>query len=621
MKRLLIMAFVFAFVVSITVVAAPSAMTEVEFVYRTTVPCDVVEEDTTLLSDVYEDFVFDKIYDDNWNFKKEYRLNRYMGRSSHVDVPDTFLGYPVTEISYDAFLNCDTMKSIIIPETVSCIRSQAFYDCDNLVDIIIPDSVEYIEFSTFYGCDNLKNVYFGSKISRIEYGAFTDCKNLSEITFSSNIDNIQENAFFGCKNLTKINFEQDLASWLNISFGNCWSNPLKYGADLYIKNDLLEGYVVIPEGITCIKDNAFVSYDNITCVEIPNSVTTIATDAFAGCDKLKNIIIPESVKKIGNGNFNYCYGLVVYYRGISSENWNKIEIGSGNSCLTSGKRYYLPGRCGNDTKWDFSKGVLTISGKNKTYVFSSPNEYSWYSLKDAITSIVIGNGITEVGEFAFFNYPNVKSVVIPGSLTNIGQSMFQYCISLKSIEIPNGVTSIGDRAFSACQSLERVIIGNGVENIGNGAFYNCDNIKSIDIPDSVKSIGDSAFSLCRGIENMTIGNGVTIVGEDAFYNSYSLEVITFNGTKKQWNKITIENGNNPLLNANIIYLLQVLGDLDGDDEVTLEDAILLLQHSMFPEDYPIDYNSSVDFTKDGSIDIEDAILLLQHSMFPDDYPI
>ncbi len=71
----------------------------------------------------------------------------------------------------------------------------------------------------------------------------------------------------------------------------------------------------------------------------------------------------------------------------------------------------------------------------------------------------------------------------------------------------------------------------------------------------------------------------------------------------------------------VTVVSEILGDLNRDEYVDLNDAILLLQYSMFPDDYPIDYKGSVDFTKDGYIDLNDAILLLQYSMFPDDYPI
>lgn len=64
-----------------------------------------------------------------------------------------------------------------------------------------------------------------------------------------------------------------------------------------------------------------------------------------------------------------------------------------------------------------------------------------------------------------------------------------------------------------------------------------------------------------------------------------------------------------------------VGDINKDGEIDKNDAILLLQHSMFPELYPLDYAGSVDFTGDGVIDMNDAILLLQHSMFPELYPI
>ncbi len=210
-----------------------------------------------------------------------------------------------------------------------------------------------------------------------------------------------------------------------------------------------------------------------------------------------------------------------------------------------------------DFAWnlDESTGTLTISGHGEMPggTFSSP----WASKRLLIKSVVIENGITSIGRYAFYNFTGLTSVTIPSTVARIDNSAFKYCNSLANITIPDSVTSIGAYAFSCCDSLTSITIPNSVEWISNTAFEYCDllkivvnknnsyyssdefgvlfdknkttliraprDIKEYVIPNSVTCIDDYAFSLCRSLTNITIPDSVTSIGDYAFEMCYSLK--------------------------------------------------------------------------------------------------
>ncbi len=176
-----------------------------------------------------------------------------------------------------------------------------------------------------------------------------------------------------------------------------------------------------------------------------------------------------------------------------------------------------------DCTWSLDGTVLTISGNGKMgdydYYTSSP----WNT---GITEVVIENGVTSIGSYAFRDCTNLTSITIPDSVTSIGNYAFYSCSSLTSVTTGNGVKSIGANAFNDCTSLESVTIGNDVKSIGGRAFCNCSSLESITIPDSVTSIGGYAFYDCSRFENITIPDSVTSIGGHAFCNCSSLISIT-----------------------------------------------------------------------------------------------
>ena len=178
-------------------------------------------------------------------------------------------------------------------------------------------------------------------------------------------------------------------------------------------------------------------------------------------------------------------------------------------CLTvSGAWAQNPsGSCGANLSWEFdsSNGTLTITGTGDMYDFDIlENPAPWKSSRESITSVIIPNGVTSIGELAFENCSGLTGeLVIPNSVISIGEQAFAYCTGLTSVTIGNSVTSIGVSAFNECSGLTSVTIGNSVTSIGVGAFFNCSGLTSITIPNSVTSIGMMAFFNCSGLTSVT----------------------------------------------------------------------------------------------------------------------
>ena len=157
------------------------------------------------------------------------------------------------------------------------------------------------------------------------------------------------------------------------------------------------------------------------------------------------------------------------------------------------------GTCGPDLKWHLTDdGVLTITGKGEMYDYS----YTPWSYDD-LTRVIIGNGVTTIGEAAFRYCSHLTSVTIPNSVTTIGGWAFSGCSSLTSVNIPNSVTTINDDAFSDCSSLTSVTIPNSVTTIGSEAFSDCTNLQKVNIGNSVKTIGEYAFNNCTSITQIS----------------------------------------------------------------------------------------------------------------------
>ncbi|MBE7059830.1 MAG: leucine-rich repeat domain-containing protein [Ruminococcaceae bacterium] len=179
--------------------------------------------------------------------------------------------------------------------------------------------------------------------------------------------------------------------------------------------------------------------------------------------------------------------------------------------------YAESGTCGDNLTWTLdNEGTLTISGTGKMEDYSLRNGAPWKPLNYRTKKLVINNGITSIGDYAFWYETHLTSVVIPSGVTSIGNNAFTGCEDMESIEIPNSVTTIGRLTFSGCTSLTGIVIPDSVTTIGECAFQSCRSLTGIVIPDSVTNINGHMFEYCTSLTNCKLPKSITSIGTYAF---------------------------------------------------------------------------------------------------------
>ncbi|MET3050119.1 leucine-rich repeat protein, partial [Flavobacterium psychrophilum] len=178
-----------------------------------------------------------------------------------------------TSIGRYAFVGCSGLISVTIPNSVTTIGDEAFADCSGLTSVTIPNSVTDIENSAFFSCSGLTSVTIPNSVTAIGKDAFAECSGLTSVTIPNSVTTIGEGSFAGCSGLISITIPNSVTTIGEGSFAGC--------------SGLIS--VTIPNSVTDIENGAFFSCSGLTSVTIPNSVTAIGKDAFAGCRSLKTV--------------------------------------------------------------------------------------------------------------------------------------------------------------------------------------------------------------------------------------------------------------------------------------------------------------------------------------------
>ena len=220
------------------------------------------------------------------------------------------------------------------------------------------------------------------------------------------------------------------------------------------------------------------------------------------------------------------------------------------------------GTCGENLTWKLTDdGVLTISGTGAMWDYGTISETPWKSYRSSITCVVIGDGVTSIGSYAFGSCYNMTEVSIGSAVTSIGSRAFQGCNKLTGVTIPDSMDWIGEYAFADCTKLVNADLGISVTSIGNYAFQNCSSLNSITIPDGVTHLAYSStapsyvFSGCTALTTVVLGSGITRIPPYLFKDCSNLTNVTFRGSVTSvgnyafWYCYKLENVNVADLNA------------------------------------------------------------------------
>lgn len=266
-----------------------------------------------------------------------------------INIPDT-----VEKICDFAFWCCSSLEGVYItdvaawcnidfytPDSNPLRNATKLYINDVLVEnITVPQSVTKLNDYVFCYCDNLKSITLPDNLTSIGKYAFSDCDNLQSINIPASVTNIGTGAFDTDAHYwgtgTRDVYISDLSAWCKLNFEVLESNPLRYGANLYLNNTLVKE-LSIPNDITTINANQFYNCRSITAVKIHSNVEKIEENAFYGCENIEYVEIPKDLFYIKNDAFYGCNSLAEVHYGGTESDWEEIIIAGGNDSLKNAR--------------------------------------------------------------------------------------------------------------------------------------------------------------------------------------------------------------------------------------------------------------------------------------------
>jgi hypothetical protein len=369
-------------------------------------------------------------------------------------------------------------------------------------------------------------------------------------------------------------------------------------------------------GLASIWEEAFYSCTNLSSIAIPSTITYIDDFAFYNCTNLSLInIYAETPPTLGESVFlnvnkdipiHVPCGASLSYATNMGFGWgffkNFIENGAclidfadatvKSICVShwdsngDGEISVSEAEAVTDLKMYFNSS--SISSFNELYYFKGLTSIKMEAFSNsALSSVIIPNTVTTIGEIAFYGCSNLTSIKIPSSVTDIKNYAFQNCTNLTSISITanicfigagafdntgwfnnqsdgikylgnwcigykgtkptgtltisSGTLGVASDAFANCTGITSVSLPYTLKYINTAAFHGCSNMTSITMPISVISIGHQAFYGCSNLGSINLGNALIDIGQFAFYNCTSLNTVTIPNTVTTIAEVAFDN--------------------------------------------------------------------------------
>ena len=436
---------------------------------------------------------------DNCNAIIETASNTLIAGCKNTVIPNS-----VTNIGMEAFYGCASMTSVTISSNITSIGSMALAGCSGLTSVVVENGnttydsrdncnaiIETASNTLIAGC---QNTVIPNSVTHISTEAFYGCAGLISITIPRSVTSIDPDAFDKCAGLASLVVENDNTTY--DSRDNC--------------NAVIE----------TASNTLIVGCKNTT---IPSSVTSIGYQAFYNCIGLTSIVIPSSVTSIGYYAFESCRGLTsVSNYATTPHIIDEKDVFAGVDL--SACTLYVPAESVAAYKaadvWKEFGNIVAIEDTPEPCSIASGtcgaqgDNLTWTLTCDSVLTVTgsgdMRNGITNLGWHQYASY--IRVVILPEGLTSIGEEAFYNCIDLQSVNMPESVSVLGNKAFVGCNSLTVPVynskifafmprnydgsysIPEGIETVAAYAFEKCISnggaLYEIALPSTVKHLGD-----------------------------------------------------------------------------------------------------------------------------------
>ena len=461
------------------------------------------------------------------------------------------------------------IKKIFVTEGIERLSTVSFEGCKSIESISLADTVVSLP-SSFRNCIELKSVSLSASLRSIPSHCFSGCTALESITVPESVVSIGSFAFYGSTSLKEIIFENGyITLGSDVFYGTAAYNDPSNIRDgfLFINNCLIKeisaenSSLVLGSEITSIAPDWSEGGLNTVVTELtvynpecvfPDSSAAVPSGAVlygllgSTAEKYSKTFgkkfvpfcICEDTQLIPENN-GHCDGTVGYTEGVWCERcqlWVSgheekpgfIHIDEDEDlicdfCKTSVETGIMAaGKCGDNMSWRIMDDyTLFIDGTGEMYSFAKESA-PWYSYAENLTDAFVSDGITSIGDYAFYNCKNIRSVELSSVLLKIGAYAFYGCESLMETDIPEAVYIISEKAFYGCRELRSIVIPEAVTTLGNGIFTGCSGLEVVEVKGSITAIPDSMFADCENLVTFESAKNIKNIGEKSFYNCKSL---------------------------------------------------------------------------------------------------